>query len=277
MRISISNIAWDTSQDDAVSKLMAKHHIDAIDIAPGKYFPDPKKASDKEIAKIRKQWTTRGVSIVGMQSLLFGTSGLNVFGNRAVQKEMLEHLRGVMRVAVGLGIQPLVFGSPKNRDRQGLNDGETREVACAFFSEVGDMAQQEGVVICLEPNPECYGANFMTCSAEAMAMVELIDHPAIKMQLDTGASAINHENVAKIIEGFEDKIGHIHLSEPGLLPLGRSEVDHQKVARQLNRLLPRHIATIEMLIPHNEAVLSVIDEALSFVTRNYRDFTGDAT
>lgn len=275
MRISISNIAWDTTQDDAVSELLSKHKIDAIDIAPGKYFPDPVKASDKDIAAIHQQWNARGVSIVGMQSLLFGTQGLNVFGDDAVQKKMLEHLRGVMRVAAGLGIKPLVFGSPKNRDRQGLSDEQTRATAHAFFSSLGDMAQQEGVVVCLEPNPECYGANFMTCSAETLEMVELINHPAIKMQLDTGAIKINQESVAQVIEGYEEKIGHIHLSEPNLAPLGRSDVDHQQVAAQLNHLLPGHVATIEMLTPQGESSLSVIEQALLFVTRYYRDGAGD--
>lgn len=270
MRISISNIAWDTSEDDAVSDLLMKHHIDAIDIAPGKYFPDPKNVSDKEIVSVRQKWEDRGISIVGMQSLLFGTHGLNIFDNNTVQQKMLDHLQGVMRVAAGLGIQPLVFGSPKNRDRQGLTDDQTLAVARAFFLKVGNIAQQEGVVICLEPNPECYGANFMTRSDETLAMVELINHPAIKMQLDTGAIAINHEDIVQIIKGNEEKIGHIHLSEPNLLPLGRSNANHQLVAKGLNRLLSGRIATIEMLTPQNETALPVIDQAISFAIQHYR-------
>ncbi len=275
MRISISNIAWDTAQDDAVSALLSRYHVDAIDIAPGKYFPDPKKASDSDITKVRKAWEARGIALVGMQSLLFGTQGLNVFGDSAVQHNMLDHLRAVMHIAAGLGIQPLVFGSPKNRDRQGLSDEQTRAMAREFFVKVGDIAQQEGVVICLEPNPECYGANFMIRSAETREMVQLINHPAIKMQLDTGAIAINSENVEQILEGHQNYIGHVHLSEPNLVPLGRSQVHHQHVATQLNRLLPGRVATIEMLTPQNESALSAIEEALAFVTRHYRDAAGE--
>lgn len=277
MRISISNIAWDPSQDNDVCVLLQKHHIDAIDIAPGKYFPDPKNASDKNIASVRQFWESKGISLAGMQSLLFGTQGLNIFSDKAVQQKMLEHLRAVIHVAAVLGIKPLVFGSPKNRDRQNLSDEESRLIAYDFFMQLGDIALNEGVIICLEPNPECYGANFMTSSAETINMVRMIGHPAIKMQLDTGAIAINHESVIQVIKGNEDIIGHIHLSEPNLIPLGRDNVEHAKVAAELNRLLPCRVATIEMLMPKNESPLAAIDEALSFVTRYYRDFTGDAS
>jgi hypothetical protein len=53
-----------------------------------------------------------------MQALLFGTTGLNVFGDNKSQEAMLEHLRAVCRIGAGLGATKLVFGSPKNRDRR---------------------------------------------------------------------------------------------------------------------------------------------------------------
>jgi D-psicose/D-tagatose/L-ribulose 3-epimerase len=36
MRIAISNIAWDVSEDEQVATLINKYGIDAIDVAPGK-------------------------------------------------------------------------------------------------------------------------------------------------------------------------------------------------------------------------------------------------
>lgn len=277
MRISISNIAWDPLYDEEVSTLLQKYNIDAIDVAPGKYFPDPKQASDKDIILIRQQWELRGISLVGMQSLLFGTQGLNLFSNCDVQKKMLEHLKAVIHVASGLGIKPIVFGSPRNRDRQSLNDDEARSIAYEFFLQLGDIALKENVVICLEPNPACYGSNFMTSSYETIEMVKLLDHPAIKMQLDTGAVAINKESITQVIQGNQDVIGHIHLSEPNLAPLGRSDVIHTEISAKLNHLLPQRIATIEMLTPQGESPLVTIDDALTFVTQHYRDVIGDVS
>lgn len=277
MNISISNIAWDIKDDDAVCSLLQRYQVHAIDIAPGKYFPDPKTASAKDILAVRSYWEAHEISLVGMQSLLFGTQGLNLFDEQSVQQKMLQHLHAVSRIAAGLGITRLVFGSPKNRYRPNISDEESRAIAHHFFTLLGDIASQEGVIICLEPNPECYGANFMTSSAETADMVRLVNHSAIKMQLDTGAIAINGEDVAQVINGNEDIIGHVHLSEPNLIALGRSDVNHADVAAMLNRLLPQHVATIEMLVSKNENALMVIDESLAFANEHYRNSLGDAS
>lgn len=41
MRLAISNIAWEPAEDDAIASLLQRYGIDAIDIAPGKYFSRP--------------------------------------------------------------------------------------------------------------------------------------------------------------------------------------------------------------------------------------------
>ena len=100
MRIAASNIAWDVSEDTQVAELLKKYHVDAIDIAPGKYFPNPIAAEEKEIYQVKEYWENHGIELTGMQSLLFGTTGLNVFGSVDSQQAMLEHLAGVCRIAL---------------------------------------------------------------------------------------------------------------------------------------------------------------------------------
>ncbi|QGH61291.1 hypothetical protein [Serratia proteamaculans] len=69
---------------------------------------------------------------------------------------------------------------------------------------------------------------------------------------------------------YSDIIGHIHISEPNLIPLGRSATNHVGIASALNDALPHHTITIEMVETQNEAPLIAIGEALDFVTRHYR-------
>ncbi len=137
VRLSVSNIAWDIDEDEQVSLLLARAGIDAIDIAPGKYFPDPAKAGDADIAGVRRWWSDKGIEITGMQALLFGTTGLNVFGSRDVQRNLLDHLAAVSHIGAGLGATRLVFGSPKNRDRSGLDDQRVPwMLACRSFGNL---------------------------------------------------------------------------------------------------------------------------------------------
>jgi sugar phosphate isomerase/epimerase len=268
--MAISNIAWDIAEDEAVAALLQRHQIDAIDIAPGKYFPQPAKATAEEIEWVKDWWATRGIEITGMQALLFGTSGLNVFGTPESQDAMLQHLDAVFRIGAGLGATRVVFGSPKNRDRSGLSDAETMAVAVSFFSRLGDIAASHGVMVCLEPNPTCYGANFMTTSLETAQVVAQIAHPSIRMQFDTGTLTINGEYPVAVLQECAELIGHIHASEPNLVPLGDGGTDHTNMFQALTLCLPIHLVTIEMVATQNEPHLVSIERALGVAMQHYR-------
>ena len=270
MRLAISNIAWDVSEDQDVAMLLQRYGMDAIDIAPGKYFPEPKMADGVKIARVRSGWAERGITITGMQALLFGTTGLNLFAAPEVQKAMLDHLNAVCRIASGLGATRLVFGSPKNRDRTGLTDAQADEAAVVFFRRLGDIADSHGVLMCLEPNPTCYGCNFMTGTEEAAKIVQRVSHSAIRMQLDTGTVVINGEDPERMVTRFAHLIGHVHASEPNLAILGDVATDHGKVAAALSKTLPGHVVSIEMLAAKNEPHLNAIERAIQVAIRYYR-------
>lgn len=270
MRLAISNIAWDVSEDENIAKLLKRYDIDAIDIAPGKYFPDPAKASEEDITRVKQWWAVRGIEITGMQALLFGSTGLNLFGSIETQAAMLAHLAAVCRIGAGLGATRLVLGSPKNRDRTGLSDEQVQAIAVLFFRRLGDIAQSNGVMICLEPNPPCYGANFMTNSAETASIVTAVAHPAIRMQLDTGALTINGEDARQVIKVYAALIGHVHASEPDLMTLGDGGTDHGIVAKALKSDLPEQVVTIEMLATKNEPHLVAIERALGVAIAKYK-------
>ena len=269
MKLAISNLAWETVQDQQISDLLQAHGVSAIDVATGKYFQNIAHTNAREVEAVRRWWNDRGIEIIGMQALLYGTSGLNVFGDADVQQKLLSHLDAVCRVGKTLGATRLVFGSPRNRDRSSLSEEITRAVATSFFHRLGDIAAGHGVNICLEPNPSCYGANFMTNSLETAAVVRSVAHPAIQMQFDTGSLTINGEDANQTLQQCAKLVGHIHLSEPNLLPLGDTDTNHAAIAETLIRHLPSHVATIEMLATVGEAHEISITRALRTALRYY--------
>lgn len=276
MRLAISNIAWDIAEDISIAKLLGKFGVDAIDVAPGKYFPDPTNAKDEDIANVRQWWMDYGIEITGMQALLFGTTGLNVFGDSKSQEAMLDHLRAVCRIGACLGATRLVFGSPKNRDRAGLSDAQALEQAVSFFRRLGNAAQEHGVIVCLEPNPTRYGANFMTTSEETAHVVAAVGHRAIRMQFDTGAVTINGESPEAVLERGAELIGHVHASEPDLLPLGDGGTNHHVMHKALLQHIPDSVVSIEMVATKEEPHLVSIERALSCAVHCYRTASGGA-
>ena len=268
--ISISNIAWDVSIDQEVSKILINNGVSHIDIAPPKYFKNPSKVTHEDILKVKNYWVDKGIAPLGMQSLLFGTQGLNVFGSLDIQDKLLSHLSDICYIGNNLGARKLVFGSPKNRDRALLNDKETLETAVNFFNRLGNIAKRESVVICLEPNPTCYQANFMTNSLETAEVVNAINHENIRMQLDVGAMNINEESPNDIIKYVSPWIHHIHISEPQLAPLNINNVYHRKASEAIRQYLPNIPMTIEMLTTNTSMSLKEIEQSIHVIKKVYQ-------
>lgn len=293
-QLSISNIAWDVKDDLKVAQILNKHDVKYIDLAPSKYFKDFKEASITEIKQVKDAWRKQGISIYGMQSLMFGTKDLNLFGGKEKQSFMLDHLSSVCRIGELLDARYLVFGSPKNRDCSVVEDDKGEDIALDFFYRLGEIAKHYNVTICLEPNPELYGANFLTTTKDTFDFVRKLNHPNIRMQLDTGTMLVNHE-AASVIEHVKDMIGHVHLSQNHLTVLGDScedipntaintadkvsnnilssklsplEEEHKCLAKALNQTEIK-IYTIEMLTNKENSSLQAIDRAISFASRVY--------
>lgn len=245
MRISISNIAWDTQFDSQVLDILLAEGVDAIDIAPGKYFPDVPNTTRAEARAVRQFWNSQGIDLVGMQSLLFGAGDIHVFGETS--EKVYDRLCDVIVLAEWLGITRLTFGSPKNRRVDGMPADQATCLAIDFFRRVGRFARERGVVFCLEPNPVEYGADFMTDTPSTARIVELVDHPAVKMQLDLGAVQMNgeHGNFDELIVKYYGLVGHVHVSMPQLAPVTDGVLANLGPA--VKQFLPGHIATIEML------------------------------
>ena len=267
MRLSVSNIAWNIDEEAAAAELLAEAGIAHVDVAPGKYFPDPAGATDGEIATVGSWWRERGFAILGMQSLLFGTAGLNLFAD--ADGRMFERLAQVCRIGGRLGARALTFGSPRQRDRTGIDDATATAIAVDFFGRLGERAQTEGVIVCLEPNAAIYGCNFMVATTETAAIVEAVAHAAIRLQLDVGTIALNDEPAAATVARVAPLIGHIHASEPQLRPLGDAGAPHQEVADTLRRLGRDDIVTIEMARASDEPPLDAVRRAIGVAKASY--------
>ena len=293
-QLSISNIAWDAKDDLKVAQILNKHDVKYIDIAPSKYFKDFKEATITEIKQVKDTWRKHGISIYGMQSLMFGTKDLNLFGSKEQQSFMLDHLSSVCRIGELLDARYLVFGSPKNRDCSVVENKKRESIALDFFYRLGEIAKHYNVTICLEPNPELYGANFLTTTQDTYDFVSKLNHPNIRMHLDTGTMLVNHE-AASVIDHVKNMIGHVHLSQKHLTVLGDScedipntaintadkvsnnilssklsciENEHKCLAEALNKTETK-IYTIEMLTNKEKSSLQAIDRAISFASRVY--------
>jgi D-psicose/D-tagatose/L-ribulose 3-epimerase len=256
-------------------ELLNESDVNAIDLVPGRYFSDPPRATDLELDAVGKLWNEAGIEIVGMQALLFGTQGLNIFGSDDSQAAMLAHLDGVCRVGSHLGANRLVFGSPRNRDATGWEPAAARLRAVEFFKRLGEVAARHAVVVCLEPNPARYNCNFMTTTSEAADIVRAVGMSQIRLQFDTGSVRVNDEDAMAELVAHGELVGHVHLSEPDLAPLGSLNTDHRLYSSAIRRVLGEPLVTIEMLPPEDQ--LAGARSALAFARDAYLSAAKDST
>jgi sugar phosphate isomerase/epimerase len=270
MRIGVSNLLWTPDLDEAVAGLLNRRGIDAIDIAPTRYFADVATASPAAWGAVRGFWKERGIAITGMQSLLYGTRGLNIFGGKAVCRRTRAHLRTVMAIGAELGAQQLVFGSWRNRDPGSLADGEALERATDFFIDLASDAQRLGVCLTIEPISERYGNHFLVDHDQAAALVQRVDSEGFRLTLDIGCAGLAGEDIAGIVGRHERLISHVQLAEYGLSPLCAANPLHAVAGPVATRALPGRVACIEALKPPDISSLDAIAQSLDVAQRHYR-------
>ncbi|RRJ62197.1 sugar phosphate isomerase/epimerase [Paenibacillus oralis] len=266
MRLSISNIAWDSEEDDLVIPLLKKMGITEIEIAPTKFWKQPLQISDSQIDNLRRDWLNKGFSFVAMQSLLFGQNHLNMFSSDDSRQEMVHYLSGIISLAGKLGVNSLVFGSPKNRKAGSLSHKKQMDIAIPFFEQLGTLAGQAGVILCIEANPVQYGCDFITNTDEAITLVREVGNPGFRLHLDAGAMALNNEDIYSVIERSMPYLQHFHVSEPYLNLVGPGITKHKQMAQALKALGYDKWVSIEMknnLLSNNtESVETAVTYAL---------------
>jgi sugar phosphate isomerase/epimerase len=230
--LSISNIAWPAHADSEALDLTAALGFDGVELAPGKVFGDLAETSLDQVRAYRRHVEGRGLAISALQAIFFNVEGVHLFQSDASRRRMAAHLGRVAEVAAELGAKACVFGAPALRDPGELAASEAEAIAATFLSSVADRYAALGVSLCFEANPPLYQCRFVTHTEEAFNLVEHVDRPGIALQLDTGTIFINGENPG-VIRDVEKRIGHFHISEPSLVPIGTSGADHAALAATL--------------------------------------------
>lgn len=270
MKVAISNIAWRADEERAVAERLVARGIRGVEVAPGMVSPRPASASDDEIRRYRDSWNARGIEIVALQALLFGTDGLAIFGPESSRRALLDYLARIVRLGGMLGARALVFGSPGNRRVGALDADAIEAIALPFFRDLGALAVHHGTCVCLEPVPRALGADWIVDARSALAFVERVSHPGIGIHLDAAALFLADEGAPEIRRAGAD-LRHFHASQPGLVPLATGgPVPHERYAGVLREIGYERWVSVEMRAgPAGESNLARVEAALGFALATY--------
>lgn len=263
MKLAFSNLAWTKDQDDLVAPILRGSGVSAIEIAPGKVWPDPACVPTAEAAAYRQWWEDEGLSIRAMQSLLFGHPEFALFGDSVSRSAMLGYLENILALAQTLGVSVLVFGSPANRRRGEMSVEQAWGTAVTFFRALGERAAAYGTTVCIEANAVEYGCDFVTTTDEAARLVKDVGSPGFGLHLDLGCMELAQENVPSQITKLGAMAKHFHLSSYKLAPIvDRKRADVEKLIQVFSKVQSQAFLSVEMLNPTSDlcVIQSVLDE-----------------
>jgi len=183
MKLAISNIAWKTENDVEMYAFLQEMGIQGLEIAPTRIFPEkPYERTVEGIEWAKDLKEQYGFEIPSIQSIWFGRNE-KIFGNVKEREELLVYTEKAIDFAAAVGCKNLVFGCPRNRSFEGEYP---KEIAEAFFRELGDYAYSKGTVLAMEANPVIYNTNFINETAQAFELVKNVDSPGFLVNVDLG-------------------------------------------------------------------------------------------
>jgi sugar phosphate isomerase/epimerase len=255
MILSVSNIAWLPEERLGAYDLLAEAGLTGLEIAPGLFFAGAEDSFNPDTATANAalaEIAARGVSLVSMQSLLFGLHSAALLGNAEARIAFERGMTRAIDLAARFGIPNLVFGSPgQRRIPEGMPAEDAWAQAVETFRRLGDRAAAAGTTIAMESNPALYGTNFLTTLEEAEAFVVQVDQPAVTLILDLGAMHVNGEfdTAAGRARSLVPRLTHVHVSEPHLAPAPDDATDLVPLLRALRAAGYGRAVSIEMKRP----------------------------
>jgi D-psicose/D-tagatose/L-ribulose 3-epimerase len=278
MRLAVSNIAWHPEEEQQVAALLEELNVRHVEVAPTKVFADPLTASTAERDSYLHFWADHDIAVVAFQSMLFGRPELQVFGDAALRGETVRVLRGFIELAGAMGVERLVFGSPRNRIvPEGMPPAEAQNIAIEFFSPLAVAAADNNTVFCIEPNPTAYDCNFVTTATSGIELVRAVDHPGFGLHLDAAGMTLAGDDLGDSIRAAGPTLRHFHASAPFLAALESDVVAHAESAEALRDTNYAGYISIEMRPGSVGTAAKRVRSAVELATALYGQDSADAS
>lgn len=239
MKLAMSQLAWNQEEESEALALLQKYGFCGVEIAPTIVAGEtPYQHPEKARQYAQQVQQNFGLTVCSMQSIWYGQQG-NLFEGQ--RQELLEYTKKAIEFAQAAGAGNLVFGSPKNRIKP---PESPLEPAIAFFKELGDFAALHNTVLALEANPAVYGTNFMNTTPQAFGVMQQVNSPGCRLNLDVGTILINEEPMEFVGE-ILPWVNHVHISEPQLALL-QKRPQHKELASLLRQAGYGGYVSVEM-------------------------------
>jgi sugar phosphate isomerase/epimerase len=265
MRYAICNETFEGWDHARVCRFVAGLGYTGLELAPFTLAPRITDVSAARRRELKQQADDCGVTLLGLHWLLAKTEGLYLTSpDPAVRQRTADYLVELAKCCRDVGGELMVFGSPAQRRLPiadcGLRIADSKtegagaspsppssnpqsairnpqweravEFAVDTFRRSMSGVADCGVRVCLEPlaPPE---ADFINTCAEAVEILDRLDHPNFVLHLDVKAMSSESVPVPELIRRHAARTGHFHANDPNRRGPGFGAVDFVPIFRAL--------------------------------------------
>ena len=158
--------------------------------------------------------------------------------DEAVRRRTVQYLADLVDFCADLGGKVMIFGSPNQRNTVGISVEEAKKNFADGLAAVADHAGERSVKILVE-TLDSSQTDVVNTMAEALDIVQRVNHPAIGTMFDFHNTLDETESLETLIRTYFDHIEHIQIQEMDGRHLGTGTavtdyVDSFRALRELN-------------------------------------------
>jgi sugar phosphate isomerase/epimerase len=226
MKLSLSNFAWDSDENEFIFKTLSSIGIENIEGVLTK-INNWDTLGESELVKYKESLNHHGIKIESIQSIFYGVSC-----NDLSDYKTIDHYRKLIEYCNVLGVKVMVLGSPSLR--KNVNGWYVN--LSNILKEVDNMLNNTGVELSIEPNTKSYGGDYFHTVEEIVDFIVHNDFKNIKTMVDTHNLKLEDLDPINNLKTYVKYINHIHVSEPKLSKLTDFEfhIDFAKSIKDLN-------------------------------------------
>jgi sugar phosphate isomerase/epimerase len=234
MRYAICNETFEGWDHARVCRFVGGLGYEGLEIAPFTLAPRITEVGAHERRRLRRIADDHGLKLVGLHWLLAKTEGLQLTAASAgVRQRTADYLVELAHCCRDLGGDVLVFGSPLQRAiPAGASKAEAADFALDTFARALPAIADCGVRVCLEALT-AQETDFITSCAEALELIERVDHPNFILHLDVKAMASEEIAIPELIRRHARYTGHFHANDPNKRGPGFGDVDFVPIFQAL--------------------------------------------
>lgn len=246
MKLAACNIALTPYDHGEELRHLPELGLEGLEVAPSRVWRDTWDGlSAADVERYRAAVEAAGLSIIGLHSLFWDHPSLGLFRGAATRAKTLEFLVHLSKLCRDLGGRTLIYGSAPARARGEMSAHDATREAIDFFAELCPRIESHGTCYCFEPlAPE--DGDFIHTVRESRAVVEAVDHPALRLQIDAKALVANEEVGPEVFRDSAPYLVHFHANEPGMVALGDTgQVNHAVLGQYLHDVAYDGFVSIE--------------------------------